>query len=462
MADQVVILFMSTSGSNQLKLTQRCPDSDSSEDGFQMLTTTTTTTTTTTSNAMSDENAEGGESSVITKGESKTRSKNDGGSNGGSNNEDGSGPNGPRTTLGTNWHEGFARYSNTTPNGSTQTFYVLKETFDPYEMLASGKKTASVKFSGTKKMYQYLKKEYETVPLYNLPNKEKRDATYNNCLPRLIFDEAKLIEEDEFYRHAGAQEISKFYKDFSAVNAKKFGGSAEAQVWVPTTEFRDFEGVQLGEHGERWEIMVPFTNIGTKNFNSGQSIILRHELYGTANFAAVVAFYRGLRIYNHVVSPYHRQDYGFDWAQSRQQARSREAWKLICDLSTNSSSSLSSSSSSQKSAVALDAEWTATQLDRSYTESFEGSARVTFCQSAGDGGMSTSECIACHEEIMIRQRPEIMARLKKLVAAGIELFDLYPIDPRLLVPAEGKYYRRTSLSIAELKAMLLGHTTHPV
>jgi hypothetical protein len=53
-----------------------------------------------------------------------------------------------------------------------------------------------------------------------------------------------------------------------------------------------------------------------------------------------------------------------------------------------------------------------------------------------------------------KPHPEIMNRLEELREQGVELFDLYEIDPR--TNKRGIHYGKPALSIAELKSMFLG------
>ena len=111
-------------------------------------------------------------------------------------------------------------------------------------------------------------------------------------------------------------------------------------------------------------------------------------------------------------------------------------------------------------------EWLQRSFDHNGTVSF-GNIFVEFSptqidqETSQERGMNEEEVIECYKNIMKQPRREIWLRLKKLVDNGIPIYDLYEEDPR--TPGlEGKYFKRTELSIAEARAMFLGDTTDPM
>ena len=143
----------------------------------------------------------------------------------------------------------------------------------------------------------------------------------------------------------------------------------------------------------------------------------------------------------------------------------KQRWQLISWFDEDESDE-DSSSSNQDNSAALEAQWTRTQLSRSYAESFESFDNVNTVQvefssaQVPNQEMSQHEYTECYERIMSLPRKEIADKCKELVTNKVELFDFYHEDPR--TQREGKYYQRDAISLAELKAMSLGYSLDSV
>ena len=381
------------------------------------------------------------------------------------------------TTLPDEWYKDWVWFPQQPPPGKNKSRqYVFKASFDPYPV-GGNTSSSTIKKKGARKLYDFLKEKYDNVPGYNLDNNEKQQRTRNNTLPRLVYDETKFILENEFYRAISNQAINRMYSTFSTEHAARVGATEEDPHWisVPVT-FRNIDSTSLGNND--WKVSVPFPDdhrhIRFKHpeYHPAKPIRMAEQarMVHYSKPGTLAAFYRGLRLHEHVEDGNHPEDYEFYWGPISKGRLEKQRWQLISwfnkdELSSSKSSSSNSSSSDQGSSAALEAAWTQKQLLQSYVESFEsiGSniVQVDF-SSAQDlnQAMSLHEYTDCYERIMSLPRTEIADRCKQLVLLNIPLFDFYELDPR--TNKVGKYFLRDAISLAELNEMSLGNSIDKV